>query len=168
MFLFWKKITSIVVGAFSVDTVQCLCVYTRHFAVWLAVYPTSGINKGHMPYLNYWMKSVHITYFCPDYGQKPKKIVSWQQETNQITQMMGTGKDNTWNSEWWSGNWNSNLYRYHGSQIKNITIVKHVSQTRRTKVHRSLVWKSLVMKRRTQTGSTTSCMYIIHIHVFKS
>jgi hypothetical protein len=64
---------------------------------WQAVYPTLVINKGHMPYLNYWMKSVHLTYFYPDYGKQPKKIISWQQETNEISQMMGTGEDNTWN-----------------------------------------------------------------------
>jgi len=74
---------------------MCVCIHMSF--CWLAVYPTSGINKGHMPYLNYWMKPVHITYFYPDYGQQPKKIISWQQETNEITQMMGTGKDNTWN-----------------------------------------------------------------------
>jgi hypothetical protein len=45
-----------------------------------------------------------------------------------------------------------NLYDYHGSQIKNITIIKHAYQMRRSRVHRILVWKFLVMKRWTQYG----------------
>lgn len=81
-------------GIFCGHSSMCVCVYMSF--CWLAVYPTSGINKGHLSYLNYWMKSVHVTYFYPDYGQQPKKIISWQQKTNEITQMMGTGKDNTW------------------------------------------------------------------------
>ena len=65
-----------------------------------------------------------------------------------------------------------NLYGYLGSQIKNITTVKHVAQMKRTKVYTQNFGVEISCNKKTDTieqpGSASSCTYIIHIHIFKS
>lgn len=70
-------------------TLFIVCMYTHVI-----------LQAGSVSTFSYWMKLVPITYFYPDYGQQPKKILSWQ-HTTENTQTMDIQKqcckDNTWN-----------------------------------------------------------------------